>query len=100
MIHFELLIGGCPGYLGSSEVGCVNLAGKCYCVSSYTVFEFNQLQQDVQCISRHSLTSEQVDSWYTADSYCKSNSANLLSVETSPESVTINSYLGSLSLGK
>ena len=67
--------GGCPSNLGSNDVHCVTLAGKCYCISSYTV-----------------------DSWYTAESYCKSNSANLLSLETSGETSAINSYLGSLSL--
>ncbi|KAI9550765.1 hypothetical protein GHT06_004550 [Daphnia sinensis] len=68
--------GGCPSNLGANSVRCETLGGKCYCFSLY-----------------------KVDSWYTGDSYCRTNGATLVSLETQTEISLIDSYITSASSG-
>ncbi|XP_046640131.1 uncharacterized protein LOC124321260 isoform X1 [Daphnia pulicaria] len=70
------LPGSCPSNLGSESVRCETLNGKCYCFSLY-----------------------KVDSWYIGDSYCRSNGATLLGLETQTEISLIDNYITSASSG-
>ncbi|XP_032790592.2 uncharacterized protein LOC116927654 [Daphnia magna] len=68
--------GSCPSNLGVNSVSCATLGGKCYCFSLY-----------------------KVDSWYIGDSYCRTNGATLISLETQTEISLIDSYITSTSSG-